>query len=118
VTDVEPPDRLLLAFRVLAWVTGVLLLLLVLVAVPLKYAGDRPWLSDQVGVVHGMVLYPAYVVVAFVLGYRSRWSLLRIVAVLLAGTVPFMSFVAERRVTAELRRAPGPAPAAAPAPPA
>lgn len=104
-------------FRVLAWATGVVLLVLIFVAVPLKYFADQGGLSAVAGMVHGIVLYPAYVIVSFVLGYRARWSLPRIVLVILAGTVPFMSFVAERAVVADLRREQAGAPAA-PGPPA
>ena len=88
-------------FRVMAWTTGCLLLVLVLVAMPLKYVGDDERLVRVVGVLHGW-LYLAYLVTAFTLAYRLRWSIGKTVLVLLAGTVPFMSFVAERRVSAEL----------------
>jgi len=90
-------------FRVMAWTTGCLLLVLVLVAMPLKYVGDDERLVRVVGVLHGW-LYLAYLVTAFTLAYRLRWSIGKTVLVLLAGTVPFMSFVAERRVSAELAR--------------
>ena len=103
--------RLLMAFRVLAWLTGVALLVLVFVAMPLKYLGDEPALSDRLGMLHGMLLYPAYVIVAFVLGYQARWTLTRTVLVILAGTVPFMSFVAERSVLRQVRRPAQPQPA-------
>jgi integral membrane protein len=100
----------------MAWVTGVMLLLLVLVAMPLKYIGDDERMVSVVGVAHGW-LYLAYLVTAFTLAYRLRWSPVRTVLVLLAGTVPFMSFVAERRVVADLRRpaAPEPDPVSRPA---
>ena len=108
-------------FRVLAWATGVALLLLVLVAMPVKYLADDSTLVAVVAPVHGW-LYVAYVVTAFVVAYRLRWSPLRTVLLLLAGTVPFMSFVAERRVLRQVRATrdqpaePGPEPT--PAPPA
>ena len=105
-------DRLLAAFRVLAWLTGIALLVLVFVAMPLKYLGDEPALSDKLGMLHGMLLYPAYVVVSFVVGYQARSSLTRTVLVILAGTVPFMSFVAERSVLRQVRSARQPQPAA------
>lgn len=97
----------------MAWVTGVLLLVLVFVAMPLKYAGGDERLVSVVGVMHGW-LYLAYLVTAFMLAYRLRWPVIRTLLVLLAGTVPFMSFVAERRVVAWVRRhreVAGPAPA-------
>ena len=111
-------------FRVFAWATGVALLLLVLVAMPLKYLADSSAMVRVVAPVHGW-LYVGYVVTAFVVAYRLRWSPGRTVLLLLAGTVPFMSFVAERRVLRQARPAgdapaapAGPPTAAPPAPPA
>lgn len=104
-------------FRVMAWTTGVLLLLLVFVAMPLKYLGDDDRMVRVVGVLHGW-MYLAYLVTAFTLAYRLRWSPGRTVLLLLAGTVPFMSFVAERRVMRSLHRSEGREAAPAPAPPA
>lgn len=100
---------LLTRYRVMAWVTGVLLLVLVFVAMPLKYVGDDDRLVSVVGVLHGW-LYMAYLVVAFLLAHRLRWPLGRTVLLLLAGTVPFMSFVAERAVLREVHRPREPAP--------
>ena len=88
-------------FRVIAYVVGVVLLIFALVAMPLKYLGGEPGLVAAVAPVHGF-LYMVYVVLTFDLGRRADWSLARIGLVALAGTVPFLSFVAERRVTAEL----------------
>jgi integral membrane protein len=87
----------LLRYRVMAYVTGVLLLLLVFVAIPVQIWGDDDTLVAILGTAHGY-LYMLYLVTAFLLAYRLRWSLGRTLLLLLAGTVPFMSFVAERRV--------------------
>ncbi|HVE74420.1 MAG TPA: DUF3817 domain-containing protein [Mycobacteriales bacterium] len=87
-------------YRVLAWVVGVVLLLLSVVAMPLKYLGDDPRLVETVGPLHG-ALYAVYLVVAIDLGRRRRWSAGKTLLVLLAGTVPFISFVAERRISHE-----------------
>jgi integral membrane protein len=86
----------------MAWVTGALLLVLVFVAVPLKYLGDDARLVHVVGVMHGW-LYMAYLVTAFLLAYQLRWPLWRMLLLLLAGTVPFASFYAEHRVVREVR---------------
>lgn len=88
-------------YRVMAYVVGVWLLVLVLVAMPLKYLADSPTLVQVVGPVHGF-LYMAYLVTAVDLGFRARWTALRTVLVMLAGTIPFVSFVAERKVAREL----------------
>jgi len=57
-----------------------------------------------VGPAHGF-LYMVYLVLAADLARRARWKLPFTVLVLLAGTVPFLSFVAERVVTRRVRAA-------------
>lgn len=89
-------------YRVLAHVVGVALLLLALVAMPLKYLADEPTLVALVGPVHGF-LYMAYLLATLDLAVRQRWSPGWTVGVMLAGTVPFLSFVVERRVTHQVR---------------
>lgn len=92
----------LLRYRVAAYVVGVFLLVLAFVAMPMKYLGDNDLLVAIVGPLHGF-LYMVYLAVAFDLAVRARWPLTRTVLVLLAGTVPVLSFVAERKVTAWVR---------------
>lgn len=96
---------LLTAFRALALTVGVMLLLLV-AAMVVKYGFDEPGLVEVVSPVHGFV-YFVYLVVALALGRRSRWRPARVLGVLLAGTVPLLSFVVERRVARELSPAGG-----------
>jgi integral membrane protein len=90
-------------FRVMAWLTGVMLLILVFVAMPVKYIGDNDSLVRIVGVAHGW-LYIIYIITALTLAYQARWRPMRTLLVMLAGTVPFASFVAERKVVAIARR--------------
>jgi len=83
----------------MAYVTGVLLGFMTVVGLPYKYiyGGDAAWYG--IGwMLHGWA-YVAYVAVALDLVFRMRWALHRALAVVLAGTIPFMSFVAERKVT-------------------
>jgi integral membrane protein len=87
----------------MAWLTGAMLLILVFVAMPVKYIGDDDSLVRIVGVAHGW-LYIVYIITALTLAYQARWRPLRTLLVLLAGTVPFASFVAERKVVAIARR--------------
>ncbi len=108
----------LVRYRVMAYVTGVVLATSCLVGLSFWpwYVGEGA--AGVLWTAHGW-LYVLYVAAAFHLAYRLRWKPVRTVLVLLAGTIPLMSFVAERRVTADLRRQEEPATApAAPAPPA
>jgi integral membrane protein len=89
-------------YRVMAYVVGVMLLLLVAVAMPLKYFADTPGPVSVIGTAHGF-LYAVYLLAAFDLALRARWTALGTVLVLLAGTVPFVSFIAERKVTRKTR---------------
>jgi integral membrane protein len=93
----------LLRYRVIAYIVGTGLLLLVLVAMPLKYFADSPGMVAVVGTAHGF-LFLVYILAAVDLSFRARFSLVKGVLVIVAGTIPFFSFVAERKVTAELRR--------------
>ncbi|HEX6967765.1 MAG TPA: DUF3817 domain-containing protein [Micromonosporaceae bacterium] len=85
-------------YRVIAYLVGVVLILLVVVGMPLKYVWNDPIVVETVGPAHGF-LYMVYLVAAFDLARRAGWSLRRSVLVMLAGTVPFVSFYAERVVT-------------------
>jgi integral membrane protein len=90
----------LLFYRTLAYVVGVGLIILVLVGVPLKYLADSPGVVSVVGPLHGF-LYMVYLVATVNLAFRARWPPVKTVLVMLAGTIPFVSFVAERKVTAD-----------------
>ena len=48
-----------------------------------------------------------YVIITALLGFRLRWPLARYALVMLAGTIPTMSFVAEHYVTRAARTAAG-----------
>ena len=89
----------LLRYRVMANVVGAVLLVLVFVAVPLRYVGGHPALSKTVSPIHG-ALYMVLVVCVILLGRARRWPVRRVVLVALGGTVPVLSFLVERRVTA------------------
>jgi integral membrane protein len=89
-------------YRVMAYVVGVMLVLLVLVAMPIKYLGHQDGPVAVIGTAHGF-LYAVYLLAAFDLALRARWTAKGTVLVLLAGTVPFLSFVAERIVTRRTR---------------
>ena len=86
-------------FRIMAFITGVVLAFMTVVGLPFKYVFDGQALWYTIGwQAHGW-LYIIYVAVSLDLVFRLRWHLGRAVLILLAGTIPFMSFVAERYVT-------------------
>ncbi len=90
-------------YRVMAYVTGTMLLLLV-VELLLKYVvgvgdGVLTWIG-WIPYAHGWI-YVVYLVSVLDLWSKVRWGFGRLVAMVLAGVVPVMSFVLERRVHAD-----------------
>ena len=98
-----------LRFRVMAWVTGVVLASLTIWLVVgygfLDYANteSKPELYRLLWMAHGW-LYVLYLVVGVDLAFRVRYSVLRTLGILIAGTVPFASFFAEAAVHKDLVR--------------
>ena len=90
----------ILRFRVMALIAGVMSLLLWFVYLPVKYLLDNPDLLSNVmwiPMAHGY-LYPVYVLTAIQFAAKAKWSLIRMLGLILAGTLPIASIVAERRV--------------------
>lgn len=101
----------LVRYRVMAFVTATLLIILVFAGIPLQIWAHRTGVVNVVGTMHGF-LYIVYLVTAFSLTRRlgiPKWQML---LVLLAGTVPFCAFVAERKLTHRFEAAYGAAPGA------
>jgi integral membrane protein len=94
--------NVLTRYRVMAYVTAVMLLVLCTCMV-FKYGFDTGEdVTLVVSQVHG-VLFMVYLVFAFDLGQKARWPFGRLLWVLVSGTIPLAAFFVERRVTAEVR---------------
>jgi integral membrane protein len=97
------PDWLRLVvrgYRAMAYVTGTMLCILVFVCIPVQVWGHNATPADIVGTMHGF-LYIVYIVVAFAMTRAVRMKVLSpaTIIVLLAGTIPVLTFVVERWVT-------------------
>ena len=89
-----------LAYRIMAYVTGVVLIVLCFVGIPLQVAAHNLVVVKYVGTTHG-ILYIIYLLVAFTM---TRLVGMKVaspgtVIVLAAGTVPVLTFIVERWVT-------------------
>jgi integral membrane protein len=87
-------------FRFMALVAGVMALLLWFVDLPVVYLFDNPdWKAkvEWIPRVHGLI-YALYVLTALQFATKARWSNKKLIWLILAGTLPFASIVAERRV--------------------
>jgi integral membrane protein len=92
-------------YRIMAFTTGVVLIAGT-VALIVKVSGVHHMEpgTGLLWVAHGW-LYLIYVITTAMLGFRLRWPLPRYALVMLAGTIPTMSFVAEHFVTRAARAA-------------
>ncbi|MBA3700683.1 MAG: DUF3817 domain-containing protein [Planctomycetes bacterium] len=87
------------SLRRLCLIEGISLLLLLGVAMPLKYLADQPLAVRYVGMIHG-VLWLALVVVLIAVAWRHRWSLGRSAAVFVSSILPFGFLLVDQRMKA------------------
>ncbi len=92
--------------RVIGALEGVSFLVLLFVAMPLKYFAGMPLAVRVVGMVHG-VLFLAYIVAVARAARSRRWSLGRIVGALVASLYPFGTFQLDRKLREEVDPSPG-----------
>lgn len=83
-------------FRTVAIAEGISFILLLFIAMPLKYFFDMPMAVKVVGWAHGL-LFVAYWAAAVPLFTKLKWDPERIVGVGLASVLPFGTFVLERK---------------------
>jgi integral membrane protein len=95
--EVVPVDKAVLRYRVMAYITGVVLIVLCFAGIPLQLAAHNKIIVNDVGTLHG-ILYLIYLVVAYLLARRLHLAIGPTIVLLLAGTVPVMTFVVERWV--------------------
>ena len=93
---------LLAVYRGFAYLTGVLLVVLTIALIVLWGTEPKPAWYSIAWTLH-VWAYMGYVLAGFAVSFLMRWSIVRTLLVLLAGTVPAMSFVAERWVVRNIR---------------
>ncbi len=83
--------------RLLALTEGVSFLVLLFIAMPLKYLAGQPMAVKWVGWIHGLL----FVLFAFMLAYvffKYRWPFWRGVLVFVAALIPFGPFLIDKRM--------------------
>ncbi len=92
-------------FRIMAFIVGIGLLVLCVemwMKYGLKMTDEANPLSWWPGP-HGFI-YMVYLAAAANLGFAARWSLPKMIGVMLAGCVPFLSFLVEHKVAQGVKR--------------
>jgi integral membrane protein len=91
-------DAAVRRYRVMAYITGTVLIVLCFVGIPLQVAAGNDVIVNDVGTLHG-ILYIIYLVTAYLLARRLRLPVGPTILMLAAGTIPVLTFVVERWVT-------------------
>lgn len=88
--------------RIIGFLEGISFILLLGVAMPLKYLADRPEAVRIVGMAHG-ILFLLYVWAAFMAMQEYRWTWRRTLVVMVASLLPFGPFYLDSKLLKKLR---------------
>ena len=79
---------------------GISFLLLLLVAMPLKYFADLPEAVKITGWIHGL-LFILYIIALINVRFSLRWSLMRMLVAFIAALIPLGTFLMDSRLRKE-----------------
>ena len=82
--------------RVISYLEGISYILLLFIAVPLKYYGNDPTLVKLLGMPHGL-LFVAFVILSLVNSKKYNWDSKKTLAVLISSVIPFGTFYIDRK---------------------
>lgn len=83
--------------RAVGFLEGISFLLLLFIAMPMKYMMGNPILVKYVGMGHG-VLFIVFLIVLFAVCEKQKWSLKVFILGLIASILPFGPFVFDRKI--------------------
>ena len=89
-------------FRYVSFIEGCSLLVLLFIAMPLKYYAGMPEVVFYVGMTHG-ILFLIYAALALIVSHTQGWSILYWLFVFLLGVVPFGFLVVDARLRKAMR---------------
>lgn len=81
--------------RIIGFIEGVSYLILLCIAVPLKYLAGKPEAVKHVGMGHG-VLFILYIFLVLLVSYKQKWSVKECVISIIASFIPLGTFYAEK----------------------
>ena len=83
-------------FRIIAFLEGISYLLLLFIAVPLKYWGGDEQYVKLLGMPHGL-LFVGYIILAFLMRKEERWNNTELFIVLICSVLPFGTFYIDKK---------------------
>lgn len=91
-------------FRLLSLIEGCSLLVLLLIAMPMKYLLGIDGIVFFAGLAHG-VLFICYLISSMIVSHKLKWSILQWFGVFLAGILPFGFLVVDKAIKREEHKA-------------
>ena len=83
-------------FRIVSILEGLSYIILLFIAVPIKYLGDDESYVKMFGMPHGL-LFVAYIVLAFLIKDSLKWDMKTLLIVLAASIIPFGTFYIDKK---------------------
>ncbi len=83
-------------FRIVAFLEGVSYILLLFIAVPIKYLLDDPTYVKLVGMPHG-ILFAVYIIFGVIGKNKFKWSNIEFFIVSAASLIPFGTFYVDKK---------------------
>jgi len=95
--DQEKRLNVLKRFRVISIAEGISMVVLLFIAMPLKYGFDLPAMVKYTGWIHG-ILFMVYVLTLFPTSRSLKWSFYTTFLALIASILPFGPFLFDRKL--------------------
>lgn len=83
--------------RITGFLEGLSFMILLLIAMPLKYVAGKPEMVSIVGMAHG-VLFVLYILLTVVARIQYRWSWKKMLLLWVASIVPLGTFYADQKI--------------------
>ncbi|SFT68889.1 integral membrane protein [Chryseobacterium formosense] len=91
-------------YRKTAIIEGISYLILLFIAMPIKYIFDIPEPVKYFGWIHG-VLFLFYMAVLIIAAVNYKWSIKRIVIYVMGSILPFVPFILDKNLKKEYAQA-------------
>ena len=78
-------------FRIISFLEGISYLLLLFIAVPLKYFNEQEYLVEILGMPHG-ILFILYIFFSIILKNKMNWSIRQTIEIMIGSIIPFWTF--------------------------
>tara|TARA_B100000287_G_C20431380_1_gene701657 strand:+ start:551 stop:832 length:282 start_codon:yes stop_codon:yes gene_type:complete len=83
-------------FRIIAFLEGTSYIVLLFIAVPIKYLLQNEFYVKMLGMPHG-ILFMLYILLAFMIKSKMNWNLYEFMMVVISSVIPFGTFYVDRK---------------------